>query len=593
MFTTHQLSVEALAALVGVGCDAAVFRQLRGVQYSKHLMLLHAVAEKADGMDPARQEIAAFRAAYQVLGAVQQADPGALAWLFGLPQVGAWAHDCLARMDQGLPPDFGYLASAAAAVAVRAGVPFQLDVPASSGRMPFPGLGYVHLPDIDGDTWIRLRGDGERLAVAAVTQARCADLIPDDGSGEAVPHWQGTHEVLAAADGRTWRTLLENTDRYLDRYMLPMSAAITPDEVTSWRDCLQRAWEILVRHHGWAVEQVAEGVSAIIPLIPRSATEMESATTSRAFGAIATCRPSAAVFMAETLVHESQHLKLGGLLDVVRLMGPCEERVYAPWRLDPRPAAGLLQGVYAHLGVARFWNAQRRAETEPDEIMRAQVAFERWRSTIEPTATTLLGTGCLTPAGTRFVTLLRDQGRLLEAEAVPADAKKIARVMALDHRLSWQLRHSALDTASVAELASAYQRGQPLPCRALPEVRIAENTRKISPSVRGQLLSTRFLEPWRSPAQDFAGASGLSNADRLLIGGHESAAVEGYRDEILAASEPLADAWVGLALASHLVPEAPQLSALTVRLPLMFDVHACLYGQGIRSDPLELAAWFA
>jgi HEXXH motif-containing protein len=30
------------------------------------------------------------------------------------------------------------------------------------------------------------------------------------------------------------------------------------------------------------------------------------------------------------------------------------------------PRAGLLQGVYTHIGVARFWDAQRRIETEPD-----------------------------------------------------------------------------------------------------------------------------------------------------------------------------------------------------------------------------------
>lgn len=592
MITNHRLPAEALAAFAGTVSDVAVVKQLRGVQHSKHLMLLHAVAENAHGMDPARPEIAAFLAGFKVLEAVQHADPDALAWLFGLPQIGGWEHDCLARMDEGRPPDFGYLASAAAAAAVRARVPFQLDVPVSGRRVLFPGLGYFHFPDV-GETWVRLRCDGERLAVATFTKARCADMVPDDGSGSAVPHWQGAHEVWAKAGGRTWQTLLENTDHYLDRYMLPMSATISQDEVASWRDCLQRAWEILISDHSWAAEQVSEGVSAIIPLTARSDTELESATTPMAFGAIATCRPPTPVIMAEILIHESQHLKLCGLLDVVPFMGPCEELVYAPWRMDPRPASGLLQGVYAHLGIARFWNAQRRMETEPDEILRAQVAFERWRSTIEPATTTLLRTGCLTPTGARFVTLLRDQGRLLEAEAVPADAKKIARVIALDHRLSWQLRHSALETASVAELASAYQRGQPLPGRTLPEVSIAENARKINPSARGQLLSMRYLEPRRSQEQNLASMSGLGDADRLLIGGQATAAVEAYRDEIMASAEPMADAWAGLALAIHLLPQAPVLSAFAARLPLMFDVHACLYGRGIRSDPLQLAAWFA
>lgn len=610
MITSHQLTAEAFAALARADGDVAVVTQLRGVQHSKHLMLLHAIAEEAGGAeaggaDAASPGAAAFRAAYRVLATVQQASPATFAWLFGLPHIAGWTHDCIARMNRGRAPDLGYLASAAAAAAVRAGVPFELDVPVSGGRALLPGLGYFHgigshdsgshdsgSQDSDGDGWIRLRGDGERVAVGALTEARYADVTPDDGAREPVPHWQGTPAVRAMAGGRTWQTLLETTDRYLDQYMLPMSA-LAGGQVTSWRDRIQGAWEVLVRHHGWAAGQLAEGVSVIVPLTARSEADLESATSPAAFGAIATCWPPDPVIMAETLVHEFQHLKLCGLLDMVRLMEPCEERVYAPWRPDPRPAAGLLQGVYAHLGVACFWNAQRHAETEPDEILRAQVMFERWRSTIDPAIATLLRTGCLTPAGIRFAGLLRDQGRLLAAETVPARARDLAREVALDHWLTWQLRHSAVDAAAVAELAAAYQRGEPLASRALPAARIEEETRKASPGARSRLLSMRYLEPRRSAEDSAAAVPGLSEADFLLLSGHAATAVQAYRAEISTASEPLPDAWTGLALAIHLLAQTPLLPAFATCLPLMFEVHARLSGRGVRSDPLELAAWFA
>jgi HEXXH motif-containing protein len=46
-------------------------------------------------------------------------------------------------------------------------------------------------------------------------------------------------------------------------------------------------------------------------------------------------------------VHEVQHLKLAALLDIVTLTMPGEhDRYYAPWRDDPRPLSGLLQGTY-------------------------------------------------------------------------------------------------------------------------------------------------------------------------------------------------------------------------------------------------------
>ena len=134
----------------------------------------------------------------------------------------------------------------------------------------------------------------------------------------------------------------------------------------------------------------------------------------------------------------------------------------APW-------AGILQGVYAFTGIVRFWDVQRHVETEPDDILRASVLYERWRLAIELAAGPLLGKGSLTPDGVRFVTVLREQGRRRRVRPVPAEAAEIAREVALDNWLTWQLRHTALDAAGVAALAAAYRRGEPLGGQLLPD----------------------------------------------------------------------------------------------------------------------------
>src|SRR5690349_23273638 len=195
-----------------------------------------------------------------------------------------------------------------------------------------------------------------------------------------------------------------------------MAADLTPGELARWRRGVQAAWEVLVRQHRWAADPVASGVSAIVPLTPRSDTDFVSATTQAAFGAIATSWPPDPVTLAETVVHEFQHGKLCGLMDLVPLIESGDEKVYAPWRQDPRPAGGLLQGIYAHLGIVRFWQSQRQAGTDPDNILRAHVQFARWRVAIEGAVDSLLRTGCLTPDGVRFTGLLRDQERALEDE---------------------------------------------------------------------------------------------------------------------------------------------------------------------------------
>ena len=111
---THRLPETAFAALAAGGGDSDVIRLLREAQQSKHTMLLHAIAGAAGDADPADPGIAAFRAGYELLTRVQGADPAAWTWLLGLPHLGGWANDGLIRLDQGTPPDFAYLACAAA-----------------------------------------------------------------------------------------------------------------------------------------------------------------------------------------------------------------------------------------------------------------------------------------------------------------------------------------------------------------------------------------------------------------------------------------------------------------------------------------------
>jgi HEXXH motif-containing protein len=574
--------------LAGGAGDSVVVRQLHEAQLSKHLMLLHDVAAAAGESDPSSPAVAAFRGGYRLLAEAQAADPAAVARLLGLPHIGSWVHECLACLDKGTPPDFGYLAAAAAAAAVGLGLPFEIDVPASGGRVPLPGRGCLEVTS--GDEWVRLSSDGQRLRAGEHIDLACRVLVPDDGTGDAVPCWRGTPLVRAVTGGQAWEVLLESADQYLDRYALPMRSEMTGAETACWRQLIQDAWELLVRHHEWAAGPVAEGVSVIVPLV--SPTGLGSAASRAAFGAVATSLPPSAVIMAETLVHEFQHVKLGGLLDMVPLVEPCAERGYAPWREDPRPMGGILQGLYAFTGIVRFWGAQRRLATEPDEVLRASVLYERWRLAIELVSGTLLDSGSLTPAGVRFVTMLRDQGQQGDYGPVPAEARQIASDVALDSWLTWQLRHTAVDPAGVAVLAAAYQRGEPPGGQPLPETWIKDDFRDIdSVMPRSRLLDLRFQQPQRYRQLADADVALLDPADAWLVHGDASAAVAGYRAALRAG--PDLAAWAGLALALHRLPGQTARPALATRLPVLLEMHAYLAEQGIQADPLDLADWFA
>jgi HEXXH motif-containing protein len=594
LITHHLLPETAFSAFAEGEGDPAQIELLRDAQMSKHMMLLHAISAAADGGRgkpvPAsgRRGPSAFRAGHELLARVQAANPAAAAWLLGLPHLGGWLHDCLLRLDQGADVDFGHFACLAAAAAVRGGLGFDLDVPVRDGQIRLPGLGSLHVagqPD-----WIRLRSDGDQVQVGDEAGIARRRLVPDDGStGETSPRWSGTPVVLAVADGVAWHVLLETSDPYLDRYSLPMSADLTPGELAKWRRGVQAAWEVLVRQHRWAADPVASGVSVIVPLTPRSDTDFVSATTQAAFGAIATSWPPDPVTLAETVVHEFQHGKLCGLMDLVPLIESGHEKVYAPWRQDPRPAGGLLQGIYAHLGIVRFWQAQRLVETEPDDILRAQVHFARWGQALDLAIRTLLEAGGLNADGLRFVTVLQARARDVMAGTVPGDARQIAAEVALDHELTWQLRHLAAGKAEAVALATAYRRGEPWPEPALSGTWVVQDTRKVESTARSRMLNMRYLGPARFRELLADGNLALGEADRVLLAGRSSEAVQAYRDQIAGSAGPQPDAWIGLALALHRLPASPAQAVFATRLPLLFDVHACLGG---RVDPVDLADWF-
>ncbi len=585
MIATHSLSADAFLALADGAGDSVVVRQLREAQLSKHLMLLH-VVDYAAAIGPSSPATAAFRGGYQLLARAQASDPGVVARLLALPHIGGWAHDCLARLDDGSTPDFGYLATVAVAASVQAGIRFELDAPVKDGRVPLPGLGCLRVPG-HGE-WIRLGSDGERLRAGDHVDVACADLKPDGGGGRVVPHWRGAPMIRAVAEGQAWELLLETFDPHLDRYTLPMLSGMTAAEVTNWRQSIQAAWELLVRHHQWAAGPIAEGVSVIVPLDRRSAHD--SATSPAAFGAIASSLPTSPVTMAETLVHEFQHIKLCGLMDMLRLIEPSPERGYAPWRDDPRPMGGILQGLYAFTGVVRFWDEQRHVETEPDAILRASVLYERWRLAIQFATEALVDKGLLTSAGVRFVTAPRERAQRGDSGPALPGATEIAREVALDHRLTWQLMHTAFDSDGVTRLAAAYQRGEPRAARELPEARIEENKRTINSIPRSRLLVMRYQEPARFRQLLAKGAMGLDAADTLLIRGDSAAAIAAYRGMLVTERDP--NAWIGLALAVHRLPSPLSQAVFSAHLPLLFEIHACLSSRGIHADPLELAAWF-
>ena len=94
----------------------------------------------------------------------------------------------------------------------------------------------------------------------------------------------------------------------------------------------------------------------------------------------------------------------------------------------------------------------------------------------------------------------------------------------------------AADAAEVADLAAAYQRGEPCPGSARTWVQ--EDVRKVDSGLRSRLLNLRYLEPARYRELRADGVLPLSEPDRLLLEGKSDDATAAYRTRIADSADP-------------------------------------------------------
>jgi HEXXH motif-containing protein len=435
-FTRRRLSRHDLDLLSRGAGGARVARWLADTQHGTRLLLLWGV------MDTARRvghvEAERTRQAYLLLADLQRRHPEEAETVLCHPATGAWALGVLRALrgtggPDHLPADPSGLGAIAAAIMIKAGVRGTVRVPAADGAVMLPSLGRADVPG--DDVLVRSSGIGAELTApgARVT-------IPADPHTDA-PGWHGLRTLTTSAHGFTIRAVIDD----LDPWRLP--GAMVGDrlgqvEIAEWGSLFEQAWELLARHHWTAAAEIQTIIRALVPLAAPPQGQ-RSATSRETFGGPGTSRPADALGLAVTLAHEIQHAKLAAVLDTVALVRPDSgRRYYAPWREDPRPVEGLLQGAYAHLGVSGFWRRQRHHE-QGMAAMRAHAEFARWRSAALRVTRTLLASEELTEEGMAFATGMRRTLEAWETEHVPAPALLRARREAEQHRTRWRLRNCA------------------------------------------------------------------------------------------------------------------------------------------------------
>jgi uncharacterized protein len=427
--------VELFLALADGGGGAAGVRHLAATQRSKLLVLLRYLTEAATAVGHPGADAAS--AAYRTLARLQRLAPVDCAVVLTHPPVAAWIiHTArlLARADgrdAARPEQLGLVA---AAVAVRGRIPIRLDLPAlgpADGAVGLPSLGAVDVTGLGGSggcapVALRVTAGGEPELAVAGTTVRV-------GAGA---RWRPL-SVLSLRGPPALRLRIDRPNP-TGFYAAEPPAPPADEELRRWRDRLSAGWRLLGAEHGDVAKEVAALTRTVSPLPPPPAG-MVSGTYADAFGCVAMSLPPDARAAALTFAHEVQHAKLTALTDLLPLVAAdrAAARGYAPWRDDPRPVAGLLHGVYAHLGVVRFWRRQRRVERAPADRLRCEIEFVRWRDGAREVADALLADGVLTDLGERFVRRIVARLDAWRDEPVRPDATATAGRLAEEHRARW------------------------------------------------------------------------------------------------------------------------------------------------------------
>ncbi|MCM3882874.1 HEXXH motif domain-containing protein [Frankia sp. R82] len=620
----HTLSGTDVDSLALGRLDHGVVRRLLDAETSYRRLALRAALELLRVQPGAAGPLVPVDDAWELLVAAERRDPAAARAVIDRPFTGAWAARLLRRLrgqPSGAEPagvhaelplwvEVGYLHALAVATAVRAGCACTLAVPARRGVVHLPSLGHAHLAGLDlwDHATVEVTDAGARVVgpLAAVhltvpghpdgsDRPSDADRPGDLHDAPSQLHWRATRSL---ASGVT----IEDVDPYRQ-----VSGTAGPDwlpavQIAEWESRLAAARRVLRAGHPRTAAALDATITAIVPRPAAQRFRSFSATSADAVGSVELSVPSDGVDGAVMLSHELRHAVLGIVTHLGDLLDPAAaaRRYRVPWRDDPRPARGMLQGMYAFFGVADFWHVQRHL-ARGNEAMLAHFEFALWRGAVFDTGRELLRTGALTALGRRFVTGVVTTVRSWLTEPVPAEAGRLAELATTDARALWHVHHHLVARSQVARgLAAAWLAGA-----QVPPVEPAAIAYRLDPDPDARAFDTRacLARLWLADRDVFRrtereGAQrvyrGASAADCALVRGDRDRARALYLAQLNRPGQHRR-ALVGLGLAlgadhpaGRVLQMRPELVAAVTREVVRSDGPAA--AQGVVP---HLAAWLA
>jgi HEXXH motif-containing protein len=594
----HSLPVRHFRELARGRGGAGAVNLLLAAERSRRLLMVRLLLDQLKSHPDVMGPLPHYSQAWAALLDANDRDSAAVEKILLSPQVGIWLSRAL-RLLRGrtvssgpLWAEIGHLHAIAFAAAIRTKTELVTSIPARAGRVMIPTLGMALLPA--AENWSVVQAVNAETTGARLWSGELSVTVPtsaaDDSGG-----WWGLREVVTSADDLRLSVWLDDLDPYRDLADPVPVVRLADAELRRWRRQIGEAWQIVGRIFPESAEAMAAGMQSLAPLPAGNRPETRSSSTGDGFGSALISPPSDAVALAVALVHEFQHIKLGGLLHLVSLLEPeaNSELAYAPWRDDPRPISGLLQGVYAFYGIAHFWERYRCELAGVDrDVADFEFAYARRQTRLGLNA--LRRASQLTVLGRQFVAELAGEIRTQHAERISPGAARMSWAAATDHRVVWRLRHFRPDPDGVHRLVGRFLTGQPPrgthQVESILAARPGDWYHARVALHRDALYQPRLLRCEPDEQLRWSARHGASRADLALITGDTGKAAAGYRAMIAADPDDI-NAWAGLAIVAGAGPGSTAWKTLTGRPELVRSVYLGAHAVRDAVSPLAVAAW--
>lgn len=400
-----------------------------------------------------------LREDWALLEAAERTDRAAVRTVLFHPMAGPWAQRLLGGLTgttaagPELHTDLAHLSALAAAAAIRAALPCTARLTSRDGLLSLPTLGAVRadpgpvgLDYADDEMTIRPAG-APPLSVRA---------LPDGTLCSADPRWLPVLTLPPVLPG-TGPVPLDDLDPYrtrgtgLERHGLSAATHIDDHERKAWAESWSGVEPLLRVGGEHRLTEAAVLLRCLVPLGPPPGSGPAgqgaahcSGTRREAFGAVLSSKPATPAYFASTLVHELQHTKLAALGALVRLHHEdATPRHFAPWRSDPRPFDGLLQGAYSHLALADYWQRFALGARRVTHRDLAWAEHARCRQQVGAVLPVLAGSAALTAEGRVLVNEMITVYHRLEDSPPPTGHLARAEAYVSTAKVIWQQRNGS------------------------------------------------------------------------------------------------------------------------------------------------------